>query len=158
MDPENPGSRATVADPDPIIRPGYTLATVTEKISSIVLTPGVTTGWLCGFGVAVALFLLLNVVMTYLFAVGVGIWGINIPVAWAYAITNFVWWIGLGHAGTLISAFLLLMHQTWRTSINRSAEAMTIFAVMCAGMLPLRHMGRPWLFYYMLPYPNPMWL
>jgi len=147
-----------VADPDPIIRPGYTLATVTEKITSIVLTPGVTKGWLWGFGIAVALFLLLNVVMTYLFALGVGIWGINIPVAWAYAITNFVWWIGIGHAGTLISAFLLLMHQSWRTSINRSAEAMTIFAVMCAGLFPLLHMGRPWLFYYLLPYPNPMWL
>jgi Ni/Fe-hydrogenase subunit HybB-like protein len=150
--------RSVVAPPEPIIRPGYTLATVTDKISSIVLTPGVTKGWLAGFAVAVALFLLLNVVMTYLFVLGVGIWGINIPVAWAYAITNFVWWIGIGHAGTLISAFLLLMHQTWRTSINRSAEAMTIFAVMCAGLFPLLHMGRPWLFYYLLPYPNPMWL
>jgi Ni/Fe-hydrogenase subunit HybB-like protein len=104
------------------------------------------------------LLLLLNVVITYLFAFGVGIWGINIPVAWAFAITNFVWWIGIGHAGTLISAFLLLMHQRWRTSINRFAEAMTIFAVMCAGMFPLLHMGRPWMFYYMMPYPNPMWL
>ncbi|MGH9770945.1 MAG: NrfD/PsrC family molybdoenzyme membrane anchor subunit, partial [Candidatus Acidiferrales bacterium] len=145
-------------DRDPIIGPGHTLETVTEKISSIVLTRGTTKGWLGGFAIAVALFLLLNVVMTYLFVVGVGIWGINIPVAWAYAITNFVWWIGIGHAGTLISAFLLLLHQRWRTSINRFAEAMTIFAVMCAGLFPLLHMGRPWLFYYLLPYPNPMWL
>jgi molybdopterin-containing oxidoreductase family membrane subunit len=147
-----------VADPDPIIGPGQTLTSVTDKISAFVLTPGMTKGWLGGFTVGVMLLLLLNVVITYLLAFGVGIWGINIPVAWAFAITNFVWWIGIGHAGTLISAFLLLMHQRWRTSINRFAEAMTIFAVMCAGMFPLLHMGRPWLFYYMMPYPNPMWL
>src|SRR5690348_4694669 len=102
--------------------------------------------------------MLLNTVITLLAIKGVGIWGIRIPAAWGFAIVNFVWWIGIGHAGTLISAFLLLMHQTWRTSINRSAEAMTIFAVMCAGLFPLLHMGRPWLFYYLLPYPNPMWL
>ena len=89
---------------------------------------------------------------------GVGIWGIDIPVAWGFAITNFVWWIGIGHAGTLISAILLLLHQKWRTSINRFAEAMTIFAVMCAGMFPLLHLGRPWFFYWLLPYPNTMGL
>ena len=89
---------------------------------------------------------------------GVGIWGIQIPIAWGFAITNFVWWIGIGHAGTLISAILLLMHQKWRTSINRFAEAMTIFAVMCAGLFPLLHMGRPWFFYWLLPYPNTMGL
>ncbi len=158
MEPEKDPANVAIADPDPIIFPGQTLASVTEKISSIVLAPGVTKGWLGGFAIAAALFLLLNVVMTYLFVLGVGIWGINIPIAWAYAITNFVWWIGIGHAGTLISAFLLLMHQRWRTSINRFAEAMTIFAVMCAGMFPLLHMGRPWMFYYLLPYPNPMWM
>ena len=158
MEPEGSRKNIAVADRDPILGPGHTLGTVTNKISDIVLTPGITKGWLAGFTVAVMLFLLLNVVMTYLFAFGVGIWGINIPIAWAFAITNFVWWIGIGHAGTLISAFLLLMHQRWRTSINRFAEAMTIFAVMCAGMFPLLHMGRPWLFFYMMPYPNPMWL
>ncbi len=89
---------------------------------------------------------------------GVGIWGINVPVGWCFAITSFVWWIGIGHAGTLISAILLLLHQKWRTSINRIAEAMTIFAVMCAGMFPLLHMGRPWYFYWLLPYPNTMQL
>ncbi len=156
MDSE--GSHKNIAVAEPFLGPGHTLGSVTDKISSIVLTPGITKGWLGGFTVAVILFLLLNVVMTYLFAFGVGIWGINVPVAWAFAITNFVWWIGIGHAGTLISAFLLLMHQRWRTSINRFAEAMTIFAVMCAGMFPLLHMGRPWLFYYMMPYPNPMWM
>ena len=81
---------------------------------------------------------------------GVGIWGINIPVGWGFAIVNFVWWIGIGHAGTLISAILLLLRQRWRTSINRFAEAMTLFAVACAGMFPLLHMGRPWLFYWLV--------
>ena len=88
--------------------------------------------------------------------VGVGIWGIDIPVAWGFTITDFVWWIGIGHAGTLISAILLLLHQRWRTSINRIAEAMTIFALMCAGLFPLLHLGRPWFFYWLLPYPNTM--
>ena len=90
----------------------------------------------------------------YLLIVGVGIWGINVPVAWGFAIVNFVWWIGIGHAGTLISAILLLLHQKWRTSVNRFAEAMTIFAVMCAGLFPLLHMGRPWFFYWLFPFPN----
>src|SRR6202451_4205444 len=111
-----------------------------------------------GFAIAFALLMLLNVAVTYLLVKGVGIWGIRIPIAWGFAIVNFVWWIGIGHAGTLISAILLLLHQKWRTSINRFAEAMTIFAVACAGMFPLLHMGRPWLFFYLMPYPNAMWL
>ena len=101
--------------------------------------------------------MLLLFAVTYLLVKGVGIWGINIPVGWGFAIVNFVWWIGIGHAGTLISAILLLLRQQWRTSINRFAEAMTLFAVACAGMFPLLHMGRPWLFYWLTPYPNPMW-
>lgn len=147
-----------VAEPDPIIGPGHTFESVTDKISSIVLTRGTTPGWVFGFLIAFAMLMLLNLVITMLMVKGVGIWGIRIPAAWGYAIVNFVWWIGIGHAGTLISAFLLLLHQRWRTSVNRFAEAMTIFAVMCAGMFPLLHMGRPWLFYYLMPYPNPMWL
>ena len=100
---------------------------------------------------------MLNVAVCYLFAVGVGIWGIRIPVAWGFAIVNFVWWIGIGHAGTLISAILLLLRQKWRTSINRFAEAMTLFAVSCAGLFPVLHMGRPWLAYWLFPYfPNYM--
>ena len=91
---------------------------------------------------------------TYLFINGVGIWGINIPVGWAFAILNFVWWIGIGHAGTLISAILLLFRQEWRTSINRFAEAMTLFAVANAALFPILHLGRPWLFFYLMPYPN----
>ncbi len=90
---------------------------------------------------------------------GVGIWGVNVPVGWAFAIINFVWWIGIGHAGTLISAILLLLRQQWRTSINRFAEAMTLFAVACAGLFPIIHMGRPWIgAYWLMPYPNTMGL
>jgi molybdopterin-containing oxidoreductase family membrane subunit len=100
--------------------------------------------------------------VAYLFAKGIGIWGLNNSVGWAFDITNFVFWIGIGHAGTLISAILLLFRQKWRTSINRSAEAMTIFAVMCAGMFPLIHMGRPWNAFFIFPYfPNqrgPLWV
>ena len=96
--------------------------------------------------------------ISYLLYRGVGIWGINIPVAWGFAIVNFVWWIGIGHAGTFISAILLLLHQKWRTSINRLTEAMTLFAVACAGMFPLLHLGRPWVFYWLFPYPDTMGL
>ena len=146
-----------VTDPDPIIGPGHTFETVTDKISAIVLTRPVTPGWVFGLLISFGALMLLNLVITLLMIKGVGIWGIRIPTAWGFAIVNFVWWIGIGHAGTLISAILLLLHQRWRTSINRFAEAMTLFAVMCAGMFPLLHMGRPWLFFYLMPYPNPMW-
>jgi Ni/Fe-hydrogenase subunit HybB-like protein len=139
-----------------VLGPGHSYGSVTDKISAIVLTRGTGNKYKVGFGLAVALLLMLNFGVTVLFAIGVGIWGINIPVGWGFAITNFVWWIGIGHAGTLISAFLLLMRQKWRTSINRFAEAMTLFAVACAGTFPLLHMGRPWLFYYLLPYPDTM--
>jgi molybdopterin-containing oxidoreductase family membrane subunit len=138
--------------------PGHTSRSITDKISSIVLTRPAGMAWHAVFGVSVVLLLILLVAVTYLLAAGVGIWGIDIPVAWAFAITNFVWWIGIGHAGTLISAILLLLHQKWRTSINRLAEAMTIFAVMAAGLFPLIHLGRPWFFYWLLPYPNTMGL
>src|SRR5580658_8920210 len=99
---------------------------------------------------------LLLVAVTVTLFVGIGSWGNNIPVAWAFGITNFVWWIGIGHAGTLISAILLLFQQSWRTSINRFAEAMTLFAVVCAGLFPLLHMGRPWFAYWLFPYPSTM--
>jgi molybdopterin-containing oxidoreductase family membrane subunit len=103
-----------------------------------------------------SLVMLLMMSVCWLFLKGVGIWGINIPVAWGFAIINFVWWIGIGHAGTFISAMLLLMRQDWRTSINRFAEAMTLFAVANAGLFPLLHLGRPWFFYWLIPYPNTM--
>jgi molybdopterin-containing oxidoreductase family membrane subunit len=140
----------------PVIAPGHTFGSVTDKISSIVLTRKTSLGWYLGFGLAFALTLLLFVSVGYLFVKGIGIWGNNIPVGWAFEITNFVWWIGIGHAGTLISAILLLLRQTWRTSINRFAEAMTLFAVACAGLFPAIHTGRPWLDYWLLPYPNTM--
>lgn len=158
MDSEGSQKIAAVAEPEPLLAPGQTFETVTDKISSIVLTRPVTPGWVTGVLIGFSLLMLLNIVIVLLLVKGVGIWGIRVPVAWGFAIVNFVWWIGIGHAGTLISAILLLLHQKWRTSINRFAEAMTIFAVMCAGMFPLLHMGRPWLFYYLMPYPNPMWL
>ena len=113
-------------------------------------------GWWFGLAVSFSLVMLLLYAVTYLLVVGVGVWGINIPIAWGFAIVNFVWWVGIGHAGTLISAILLLLHQEWRTSINRFAEAMTLFAVACAGLFPLLHMGRPWFAYWLLPYPNTM--
>jgi Ni/Fe-hydrogenase subunit HybB-like protein len=142
--------------PAPIIGPGYTFASVTDKISAIVLTNRVTRRWWVGFAVTFTLVMVLNFSIGYLLIEGVGIWGINVPVAWGFAIVNFVWWIGIGHAGTLISAILLLLHQKWRTSINRFAEAMTLFAVACAGLFPLLHMGRPQFFYWLTPYPNTM--
>jgi Ni/Fe-hydrogenase subunit HybB-like protein len=142
----------------PVIAPGHTFGTVTDKISSIVLTRKTSLGWYAGFGFAFLLTLLLFVAVTKLVVEGIGIWGNNVPIGWAFEITNFVWWIGIGHAGTLISAILLLLKQTWRTSINRFAEAMTLFAVACAGLFPAIHTGRPWLDYWLLPYPNTMGL
>src|SRR5581483_1614118 len=140
----------------PVIEPGHTFATITDKISSIVLTQPTSNGWLLGFGVCFLITMLLLYAIGYLFVRGIGIWGVNIPIGWGFAIVNFVWWIGIGHAGTLISAILLLLRQPWRNSINRFAEAMTLFAVACAGMFPLLHLGRPWLFYWLFPYPNTM--
>jgi molybdopterin-containing oxidoreductase family membrane subunit len=140
----------------PVIEPGYTFATVTDKISSIVLKRPTTPGWLAGFVLSFSLVMLLFYAIGYLLVGGVGVWGINIPVGWGFAIVNFVWWIGIGHAGTLISAILLLLNQKWRTSINRFAEAMTLFAVACAGLFPLLHLGRPWFFYWLFPYPSTM--
>ena len=142
----------------PVIEPGYTFATITDKISAIVLRRKTSPGWLLGFGISFLIVMLLMYAVSFLLIRGIGIWGVEIPVAWGFAIANFVWWIGIGHAGTLISAILLLLHQRWRTSINRFAEAMTLFAVACAGLFPLLHMGRPWFFYWLLPYPNTMTL
>ncbi|MBX9788998.1 MAG: polysulfide reductase NrfD [Pirellulales bacterium] len=144
--------------PPPVLEPGHTLSTVTDKISSIVLTAPPPRSWYFGLAISFALVMLLMWTITQLLWRGVGIWGINIPVGWGFDIVNFVWWIGIGHAGTLISAILLLLRQTWRTSINRFAEAMTLFAVACAGLYPLLHMGRPWFFYWLIPYPNTMGL
>jgi Ni/Fe-hydrogenase subunit HybB-like protein len=146
-------------DPDdpPVVNPGHTFMTVTEKISSIVLSRSTPLGWIIGFGISFMFLQLLMLSLTWLLVNGIGVWGNNVPVGWAFDIINFVWWIGIGHAGTLISAILLLFRQEWRTSINRFAEAMTLFAVACALIFPLFHTGRPWLAaYWLLPYPNTM--
>ena len=145
-------------DPDSALiagNPSYDA--ITEEVSSIVLKRFPPKAWFF-FAFTFAWLLILLYSISYLIAAGIGVWGVNIPVAWGFAITNFVWWIGIGHAGTLISAILLIMRQHWRNSINRFAEAMTLFAVMCAGMFPLLHLGRPWVFYWLLPYPDTMGL
>jgi molybdopterin-containing oxidoreductase family membrane subunit len=147
---------STVEKRAPVIEPGHTFATVTDKISAIVLTRPTSMGWVVGFGAGFLITMMLLFALGYLFLKGTGIWGINIPIGWGFAIVNFVWWIGIGHAGTLISAILLLLRQSWRNSINRFAEAMTLFAVASAGIFPLVHTGRPWLAYWMFPYPNTM--
>ena len=138
--------------------PGQTsYSSITEAISSVVLTPSTPWQWFLVVVIVLGLVGVMQIAIAWLLYHGVGVWGINIPVGWGFAIINFVWWIGIGHAGTLISAILLLFRQRWRTSINRSAEAMTIFAVLCAGMFPILHTGRPWLaVYWLFPYPNSM--
>ncbi len=145
----------TIGGKPPIVAPGHTPGSVTDQISAIVLTR-MPRWWWAAFGASFALVMMLLYAITKLLFEGTGIWGLNIPVGWGFAIINFVWWIGIGHAGTLISAILLLLRQEWRTSINRFAEAMTLFAVACAGLFTLIHLGRPWLFYWLLPYPNTM--
>jgi Ni/Fe-hydrogenase subunit HybB-like protein len=140
----------------PVIDEGHSLASISDKVGGIVLKRKTTLGWVFGLIVAFGLLQALMAAATWLLIKGVGVWGINIPVGWGFAIINFVWWIGIGHAGTLISAILLLLNQSWRNAINRFAEAMTLFAVMCAGMFPVLHTGRPWLAYWLMPYPNTM--
>lgn len=150
-------SRPTTVSRDiGVPRAGWGYASIGDKISDIVLTRPVRWPWLAAFLGTLAGTLVLLGAITYLFLTGVGIWGVNIPVGWGFAIANCVWWIGIGHAGTFISAILLLLRQRWRTSINRFAEAMTLFAAAMAGLFPILHLGRPWLFYWLAPYPDRM--
>src|SRR5690349_17548561 len=153
---DKPYTEGPMHSTTPMIDPGLTFASVTDKISSIVLKRKTSLAWFFGFAISFALFQLMLLTMTNLVFVGIGLWGVNVPIAWGIDILNFVWWIGIGHAGTLISAILLLLRQRWRTSINRFAEAMTLFAVAQAGMYPIFHLGRPWLMYWLFPYPNTM--
>src|SRR6476660_8479016 len=153
---EKPYTEGPMHSTTPVIDPGLTFASVTDKISSIVLKRKTPLWWFVGFAISFVLFQLMLLAITNLVFVGIGLWGVNVPVAWGIDILNFVWWIGIGHAGTLISAILLLLRQKWRTSINRFAEAMTLFAVAQAGMYPIFHLGRPWLMYWLFPYPNTM--
>jgi hypothetical protein len=127
---EDPNQAVVGAGRPPVIAPGHTFGTVTDKISAIVLTRKTPIGWYAGFGTALLFTGLLLVSLTYLVTEGIGIWGNNIPVGWAFDITNFVWWIGIGHAGTLISAILLLLKQSWRTSINRFAAYLRRWPVL----------------------------
>ena len=143
-------------EPHEIIAPGYTFSTITDQIASVVQTKRTPPFWFLGFGLGLALLGIFAISTALLFVLGPGIWGLRTPVMWGFAITNFVWWIGIGHAGTLISAILLLLNQKWRNSINRFAEAMTLFAVACAGMFPILHLGRPWLAFWLFPYPDTM--
>ncbi|MGQ9634543.1 MAG: NrfD/PsrC family molybdoenzyme membrane anchor subunit [Bryobacteraceae bacterium] len=137
----------------PLVLGQPTLAEVTSSVSGIVERKP-PRAWYIAITVSGAFTLVLAAMLGYLVTTGVGVWGNNQPVGWAWDITNFVFWIGIGHAGTLISAILFLLRQRWRTSINRAAEAMTLFAVMCAGLYPLFHVGRPWRAYWLLPLPN----
>src|SRR5262245_48120372 len=147
---------APPSPPKAIIAPGYTFGTVTDQIASVVLTGKTPKFWFGGLAIGMTLLMLFLLAVVTLFAKGIGIWGLRNPVMWAFDITNFVWWIGIGHAGTLISAILLLLNQRWRNSINRFAEAMTLFAVACPGLSPILHLRRPSLMYWLFPYPNTM--
>jgi Ni/Fe-hydrogenase subunit HybB-like protein len=159
--PPSPATPESLYEPapngQPVLAGRHTYSELTDRVTDIPFSR-FTWRWLAGLGLGLSLTGLLLVSIVEVIVRGVGIWGINIPVGWGFAITNFVWWIGIGHAGTLISAILLLMRQGWRTSINRFAEAMTIFAVANAGLFPLLHLGRIWRFYYLVPYPNTMGL
>src|SRR4029434_4796956 len=150
--PYNEGPMHTTVPP--VVGSGLTFASVTDKISSIVLQRSTPLWWLVGFAISFVLFQLMLLTITQLLFVGIGLWGVNIPVAWGMDILNFVWWIGIGHAATLISAILLLLRQQWRTSINRFAEAMTLFAVACAALFPAIHTGRPWLGHLAVAHPH----
>lgn len=151
-------AHAGALDPQPLIQGVRGLSSVTAAVCAIAERPRAPLAWRVAFAVAASFLGILVLMLGYLFWVGTGIWGIQVPVAWGWAIVNFVWWVGIGHAGTLISAILFLCRQRWRTSINRLAEAMTIFAIMCAGLFPAIHVGRPWVEYWLAPYPNQMGL
>jgi molybdopterin-containing oxidoreductase family membrane subunit len=156
---ERPISRMSrLGYPSNLLAPGQTYESVNETIGSVVRKIRQPAPWWIGFCVAFVLLMLFLVSLGWLLLRGIGVFGVNIPVAWGFMIVNFVWWVGIGHAGTFISAILLVMYQNWRTAINRLTEAMTLFAIACAGLMPLFHLGRPWLFYYLLPYPDTMGL
>jgi Ni/Fe-hydrogenase subunit HybB-like protein len=147
---ERPGERA------PLITGGHTYGSLTDTVAAIWEAPRPPRAWYVAMAFSLALLGILGAMVGYLVFNGVGVWGLNNPTGWGFDITNFVFWVGIGHAGTLISAILFLFRQKWRTSINRFAEAMTIFAVMCAGLFPGIHVGRIWLAYWLAPYPNQM--
>jgi Ni/Fe-hydrogenase subunit HybB-like protein len=159
MSPDRQSSKeAALGYPTELFTKAETPESITTQVAAIPLFSRPTRSWYLALALGVVLVFMLLVAVTVLFIRGIGIWGVNVPVGWGFAIVNFVWWIGIGHAGTFISAILLLLSQNWRNSINRFAEAMTIFAVACAGIFPLLHLGRPWVFYWLAPYPDTMGL
>ncbi len=140
----------------PLVPENYKFADVTNQVCGVAEAYRPPTAWYVAMAISLSLLGLLGAMVLYLFSTGVGVWNLNNPVGWGFDITNFVVWVGIGHAGTLISAILFLFRQKWRTAINRFAEAMTIFAVICALLFPGIHVGRMWLAYYMFPLPNQM--
>ena len=140
----------------PLVLGTHDFTTITDKVSGLAEVAQPSKAWYASTTFAVLLLGLFGAMIAFLFLRGVGVWGLNQPVGWAFDITNFVFWVGIGHAGTLISAILFLFRQKWRTAVNRSAEAMTIFAVMCAAVFPGIHIGRFWMAFYLFPYPNQM--
>ena len=146
----------TGAHPKSLVEPGVTYQSVTAEIAAVPLRYPSPRAWWIAFALSGLGVIVLIVSVSRLFWLGIGIWGVQSPVFWGLAISNYVWWIGMGHAGTLISALFLLINKGWRNSLNRFAEAMTVFAVIQAGIYPILHLGRPWLFYWLVPYPSTM--
>src|SRR5665213_3465991 len=141
-----------------VMEPGQTLTTISAAIAEETLNPGRRLWWWGGFLIAVAFTALFVLAIEYLFIAGIGIWGVDIPVAWGFAIANYVWWIGIASGGTIISALFYLTGSAWRSAVNRIAESMTLFAAAAAGVMPILHLGRPSFFYWLFPLPNSMGL
>jgi Ni/Fe-hydrogenase subunit HybB-like protein len=140
----------------PVVEPGVTVTSLGEKVSSRVLMERVPLWWRIGFGCSFALFAVLLIAMSWLFVNGIGVWGVNIPVAWGLVIAEYVWWIALASGGTIVSALFFLTRSPWRSATNRIAESMLLSAAPCAGLMPIMHLGRPGLFYWLFPYSNVM--
>jgi Ni/Fe-hydrogenase subunit HybB-like protein len=140
----------------PVVAPDVTLASLSEQVSSRVLTDRAPRWWWLGFSFSIALLMLLLIQMAWLFINGIGVWGVDIPVAWGLAIAEYVWWIALASGGTIVSALFFLTRSPWRSATNRIAESMLLSAAPCAGVMPIMHLGRPGLFYWLFPYPTVM--
>ena len=140
----------------PIVEPGVTLRSLSEQVSERILRPSGMRWWWAGFALAAALLLTLIIQMAWLFINGIGIWGVDIPVAWGFAIAEYVWWIALASGGTIVSALFFLTRSPWRAATNRIAETMLLSAAPCAGLMPIMHLGRPGLFYWLFPYSTVM--
>ena len=143
-------------DTPPVVLPGVTSRSLSEQVSGRVLRRGAPLWWWIGFGISLGLLLVLAVAVTWLFVTGIGIWGIDIPVAWGLAIAEYVWWIALASGGTIVSALFYLTRSPWRSAVNRIAESMMLCAAASAGIMPILHLGRPGFFYWLFPYPNVM--